>query len=145
MLSLLAALSLLWSVPSAQVFAPPGGVAWVRVAFPSGSATYNRTAPAELRLSSPWGERRARPTGTPDPQDPEEAFARLDPLRLAVRVPPGTKPGAYPLTLRGALYLCSRQAGQCFRRELRASVTLHVGASGRSETLQLPEALLERP
>lgn len=140
MLSLLALIALVPPVAPGHVYAAPGGTATLRVEFPAGGVWYNRQAPARVRLTSPWGQVSARPSGPLLASDPQSYYAGLNPLWLKIAVPGNVRPGTYPLTLNAELYLCSKRAGQCYRKTLSASAELRVGETGPAQGIRITDA-----
>ena len=100
--------------------------------------TFSREVPSELTVTTPWGQQTALlKTGTLYTADPEHYYSRLDPVTLRVKVPAGTKPGAYPVSLKTALYVCDQVAHLCSVRLAQASGELTVGRGAKPLTLTL--------
>ncbi len=119
--------------------ASASGSATIRVEVESGpDLTFSRGVASELTVTTPWGQQQALlKSGTLYPADPEHYFSRLDPVALRVNVPAGTKPGAYPVSLKTALYVCDQNIHLCSVREAQASGELTVGRGKKPLTLTL--------
>ena len=100
--------------------------------------TFNREVPSELTLTTPWGQQTALlKSGTRYKADPEHYFSRLDPVTLRIKVPAATKPGAYPVRLNTALYVCDQVIHLCSVRPAQATGELKVGKDAAPLTLTL--------
>lgn len=134
--------------PALQVGAQAGQVVTLTVRLPDASTgiLLNLDAPNTLSLQTPWAKTQAQPSGTPFRGQPEFEgyFSKVNPTALKVRIPAGTKPGAYNSELRLQLFTCDKKELICKQKDLTYRVTIRVGQKQIDGVLNVPAAEFRR-
>lgn len=119
------------SLKSGVFFASAGADAKVRFEFKFGTELlFNRAGSSTLSLETPWSKKPVElvlEKGVPFKDLPDEYHVSLEPVVAAIRVPTGTKAGAYPIKLTSEVFLCDNIIKVCFIDRATGSLEIRVG------------------
>lgn len=119
------------SLKSGVFFAEAGQDAKLRFEFKLGTnLLFNRAGQSTLTLESPWTKKPVDviiEKGTPFKDAPDDYLSTLEPVLANLRLPVGTRVGAYTVKLSSEVFLCDNLSKVCYIDRAIGSLEVRVG------------------